>query len=273
MTLQIDWSTAPEGTTHYRDCPTYTDAAKWLRHVDSAWYLWDVTEGEPHWHKWYGVFDVPKNQLYKKPDVITTPRPHAEGIKSMALQIDWGRAPEGTTHFTTDPERGTDAEWLRNVGGEWYWWYSGRMKCDTLRGKEGSWAVFRNQQHESLTKFAVIPKPNLVTPRPHAELIKAWADGAEIEIYTPDMGWVVIPHPMWNNSHTYRIKPTEPEKPKRPAPTREQLLKSGEVSKRKYLKRKAECEYAIMLLQDNLNDLNEQYAQKKIRREALLRNT
>ena len=49
-------------------------------------------------------------------------------------------------------------------------------------------------------------------PHKHAELIKAWADGAEIEwVYaTKDDGeklWVVVDNPAWNESHEYRIKP------------------------------------------------------------------
>ena len=42
----------------------------------------------------------------------------------------------------------------------------------------------------------------------HAELIKAWADGAEIEHLTND-GWENINAPKWLNSATYRIKPEE----------------------------------------------------------------
>ena len=41
----------------------------------------------------------------------------------------------------------------------------------------------------------------------HADLIHAWADGAEIEIY--DCGkWVVVQHPTFSGSLEYRIKPT-----------------------------------------------------------------
>jgi hypothetical protein len=42
----------------------------------------------------------------------------------------------------------------------------------------------------------------------HAELIKAWADGAEIEIYMPHGQWVLITNPQWNSENLeYRIKP------------------------------------------------------------------
>ena len=44
------------------------------------------------------------------------------------------------------------------------------------------------------------------TPRPHAELIKAWADGAEIE-HLSNGRWIFINNPGWYNAHEYRIKP------------------------------------------------------------------
>lgn len=44
-------------------------------------------------------------------------------------------------------------------------------------------------------------------PHKHAELIKAWADGAEIEILTSMGEWVEAPFPAWTNECEYRIKP------------------------------------------------------------------
>jgi hypothetical protein len=45
------------------------------------------------------------------------------------------------------------------------------------------------------------------TPHKHAEIIKAWADGAEIE-YQCAGGWEQIPeHPYWPEGSVYRIKP------------------------------------------------------------------
>lgn len=45
-------------------------------------------------------------------------------------------------------------------------------------------------------------------PHPHAELIKAWADGAEIEVHIPHVGWVPVRQRCsWNPGHTFRIKP------------------------------------------------------------------
>ena len=41
----------------------------------------------------------------------------------------------------------------------------------------------------------------------HADLIHAWADGAEIEIFNCGK-WVVVQHPTFSGSLEYRIKPT-----------------------------------------------------------------
>ncbi len=45
-------------------------------------------------------------------------------------------------------------------------------------------------------------------PHKHAELIKAWADGAEIEIWSSyKERWVQVPVPEWYIAETYRVKP------------------------------------------------------------------
>ena len=41
----------------------------------------------------------------------------------------------------------------------------------------------------------------------HADLIKAWADGAEIEFRWGDEEWVATSYPEWNLLAQYRIKP------------------------------------------------------------------
>lgn len=47
-------------------------------------------------------------------------------------------------------------------------------------------------------------------PRVHAALIKAWADGAEIEYWCPTIeGWEQTEVPMWNIFSKYRIKPAK----------------------------------------------------------------
>ena len=43
-------------------------------------------------------------------------------------------------------------------------------------------------------------------PRKHAELIKAWADGAEIEWFD-GRTWQVVRSPAWCDDTQYRVKP------------------------------------------------------------------
>lgn len=47
-----------------------------------------------------------------------------------------------------------------------------------------------------------------MNPHKHAELIKAWAEGAEIECYCRFTSrWFYKPNPNWSESLEYRIKP------------------------------------------------------------------
>lgn len=45
------------------------------------------------------------------------------------------------------------------------------------------------------------------TPHKHAELIKAWADGAEIQQQMTDGSWIDKETPTWWRECFYRIKP------------------------------------------------------------------
>ena len=48
------------------------------------------------------------------------------------------------------------------------------------------------------------------TTHVHAALIKAWADGAEIQYLHSESGypdWITITHPNWSGDGDYRIKP------------------------------------------------------------------
>ena len=45
-------------------------------------------------------------------------------------------------------------------------------------------------------------------PHPHAEFIKAWADGAEIQARTSSSSeWQDVGNPYWSEHYEYRIKP------------------------------------------------------------------
>jgi hypothetical protein len=48
-----------------------------------------------------------------------------------------------------------------------------------------------------------------MNPHKHAEVIKAWADGATVQVFSQDDGlWATIESPFfWNEAHQYRIKP------------------------------------------------------------------
>jgi hypothetical protein len=43
-------------------------------------------------------------------------------------------------------------------------------------------------------------------PHKHAELIKAWADGHTIEMFTSDGCWMHVTHPSWISNMEYRVK-------------------------------------------------------------------
>lgn len=47
-------------------------------------------------------------------------------------------------------------------------------------------------------------------PHKHAEIIKAWADGHEIQVKCEfSNAWLDVPDPLWNDFREYRIKPSE----------------------------------------------------------------
>ena len=47
----------------------------------------------------------------------------------------------------------------------------------------------------------------MTTPHKHAELIKAWADGAEIECYSVGITtWCLVSKPTWAEHSIFRIK-------------------------------------------------------------------
>lgn len=56
------------------------------------------------------------------------------------------------------------------------------------------------------------------TPHKHAEFIKAWADGQEVQVLT-NSGWVdVAKSPSWLYYNQYRIKPAAPKWPQTTIP-------------------------------------------------------
>jgi hypothetical protein len=51
---------------------------------------------------------------------------------------------------------------------------------------------------------------NMGAPKKHAEIIKAWADGADLQVRGSDGQWDDVVWPGWGNNLEYRIKPEEP---------------------------------------------------------------
>lgn len=51
-------------------------------------------------------------------------------------------------------------------------------------------------------------------PHKHAELIRAWADGATIQCkeHQAKVPWEDCPCPWWSDEYDWRVKPAEPEK-------------------------------------------------------------
>ena len=49
------------------------------------------------------------------------------------------------------------------------------------------------------------------TPHKHAELIKQWADGAQIEFFDSNHSakWQEVDYPVWNDWTQYRVKPEQ----------------------------------------------------------------
>jgi hypothetical protein len=55
--------------------------------------------------------------------------------------------------------------------------------------------------------YELVKEENVKTPHKHAELIKAWADGAKIQYRDESWGWTTVNNPMWVPDMFYRIQP------------------------------------------------------------------
>lgn len=88
---------------------------------------------------------------------------------------------------------------------------SGRFCRATTRTTSG--VTLEISAYEDISKYfqEMFSYPN--PPHKHAEVIKAWADGAEIESIAPWLGeWVDCPNPLWRDTVSYRIKPSKSDK-------------------------------------------------------------
>lgn len=81
----------------------------------------------------------------------------------------------------------------------------------TILNSESGYVYIKNDENINSHYFDyrfVLAKTNMKKPHKHAELIKAWADGAEIEYKSSDdEGWVFTSKPVWSLTCQYRIKP------------------------------------------------------------------
>lgn len=98
------------------------------------------------------------------------------------------------------------------------------------RGKCFGLSYVRKATTSELLEAGLCAAPT--SPRPHAELIKAWADGARIQ-YRSAVGWIdVVATPAWAAQVEYRIKPAP-----KADPTREQLDASFDEKMRQFSQR------------------------------------
>lgn len=77
----------------------------------------------------------------------------------------------------------------------------------TVKSEENSMLRFNETTPNSVWHrdfFVLAPK---TIPHVHAELIKAWADGAKIEFKATSGIWTDTEPPIWSPTNDYRIKP------------------------------------------------------------------
>ena len=73
--------------------------------------------------------------------------------------------------------------------------------------RDGVWATYHGSMWLACNTFRIKPE-EAASPHKHAALIKAWADGAEIEYFGPtSQKWIALTHPSWRDCDEYRIKP------------------------------------------------------------------
>ena len=79
----------------------------------------------------------------------------------------------------------------------------------TIKDNEGYLVITQNELHEGRVILIEDTPQHTNPPHVHADMIKAWADGAEIECkYEFDKHWHTTENPpMWDADCSYRIKP------------------------------------------------------------------
>lgn len=82
-----------------------------------------------------------------------------------------------------------------------------------VRGVKSSWNESRFELIPQTLEKDLVKENSMKSPKSphiHAELIKLWAAGAEIEQYSNSYGtWVVSEQPTWIVATSYRVKPEQ----------------------------------------------------------------
>lgn len=128
--------------------------------------------------------------------------------------IDWHKSTSGpakSIKFEAMPALLIDVIGRYNEGKCLYWqgFHDYNAECHT---KEYTFEQFVQEFGEQPVKENLEKGSK---PRKHAELIKAWADGAEIQYKTEFGEWsdCFSTGPWWSEDTEYRIKPAEPIDP------------------------------------------------------------
>jgi len=90
-----------------------------------------------------------------------------------------------------------------------------------VKRDDGVTGTFNSNRFKIYTYY---PNP----PHKHADLIKAWADGADIECKqrAGTLKWRHLPYPEWNTANEYRIKPQLTEQQIKAKEIEDQLAKA-----------------------------------------------
>lgn len=156
----INWEEAPDGTTHHLENVRF-GSKYWLKR-EGGLYRWSSVPlghlGYPEGHiaPWAPSYDNP--ELY----TLTERPPQAPQVVVInGVEVDWGKAPEGTTHAATDLAA------IRTYG-QWR-----KLEDNTVSDWKGGEWVARNftkaEEWKRANRGQFIEKPGLVAAVPVAK--------------------------------------------------------------------------------------------------------
>jgi len=137
----------------------------------------------------------------------------------MAIYVDWSKAPEGTTHAFT----GHSGLWRDGIPDRRSLWE--KHNSDGSFEWKGAWvSIGTGVNGCNLTK-----RPDLPTPRPHAELIKRWAGDKSLSLYLKDSNGLLFyqQYPSWEEGKEYVLMSYEEHKKYRLGRKLKQLYKEA----------------------------------------------